>query len=216
MLFSVVLIQSILPGASCLLGAGASTLDMSSGIDVYCGLPKDIMHIAALEMIEYHNLPAAAGLFSTAGAKFDFQAGQENTFGLAYSFFTRNNLLGGMGSLVNASGVSAEKIIIDHDLVEILERIEKGIDLSNEKLAVEFIMKVGPAGNYLTDALTLKYLCSDEHFSGNLYDRSTPNEKKVQTMLERAHERVEELIQHHKPKVPEDRLEELERYISKH
>jgi len=215
MLFSIVVVQSILPRASCLLGAGASILDMSSGIDVYCGLPKDIMHIAALEMIEYHNLPASVGLLSTAVSKFDFQAGQENTLGLAYSFFARNNLLGGMGSLANANGVSAEKIIIDYELIEILERVEKGIGLSDGKLAVESIMKVGPAGNYLTDALTLKYLRCDEHFSGNLYVRPTSN-KETQTMLERAHERVEELIQHHKPRVPEDRLEELERYISKH
>ena len=214
-LFSVAVIQSILPGAPCLLGAGASTLDMSSGIDVYCGLPKDIMHIAALEMIEYHGLPASAGLFSTAVVKFDFQAGQENTFALAYSFFVKNNLLSGMGSLANAVGISAEKIIIDHDLIEMLERVEKGIDLSDEKLAVKSIMKVGTAGNYLTDDLTLKYLHSDEHFSGNLYVRPTAA-KETQTMLERAHERVEELIQHHKPKVPEDRLEEVEKYISKH
>ncbi len=214
MLFSMVVIQSIAPGASCLLSAGASTLDMSSGIDVYCGLPKDIMHIAVSEMVEYHNLPFSAGLFSTAVAKFDFQAGQENTFGLAYSFFARNNLLAGMGSLANAVGISAEKIIVDHDLIEMLERVERGIDLSDAKLAVESIMKVGPAGDYLTDDLTLKYLRSDEHFSGNLYVRPTSN-KETQTMLKRAHERVEELIQHHKPKVPEDRLEEVERYISK-
>ena len=213
-LFSVAVIQSILPGTSCLLGAGASTLDMSSGIDVYCGLPKDIMHIATLEMVEYHNLPSSVGLFSTAVAKFDFQAGQENTFGLAYSFFVKNNLLSGMGSLANAVGISAEKIIIDHDLIEMLERIEKGIDLSDDKLAIESIMKVGPAGNYLTDDLTLKYLRSNEHFSGNLYVRPTSN-KERQTMLKRAHERVEELIQHHKPKVPEDRLEEVEKHISK-
>lgn len=215
MLFSIVVVQSIAPGASCLLGAGASTLDMSSGIDVYCGLPKDIMHIAGLEMVEYHNLPSSAGLFSTAVSKFDFQAGQENTLGLAYSFFAKNNLLGGMGSIANAVGISAEKIVIDHDLIEMLERVEKGIALSDEKLAVESIMKVGPDGNYLTDDLTLKYLRSDEHFSGNLYDRPTSNEE-TQTMLKRAHERVEELIQHHKPAVPENRLEEVEKYISKH
>lgn len=215
MLFSVVVAQSILPGASCLLCSGASTLDMSSGIDVYCGLPKDIMHIAVLEMVEYHGLPSSVGLFSTVVSKFDFQAGQENTFGLAYSFFLKNNLLGGIGSIANAAGISSEKIVIDYDLIEMLERIEKGIDLSNDKLAIESIMKVGPGGNYLTDDLTLKYLRSDEHFSGNLYVRPTSN-KETQTMLKRAHERVEELIQHHKPKVPEDRLEEVEKYISKH
>ncbi len=215
MLFSVVAIQSILPGVSCLLCSGASTLDMSSGMDVYCGFPKDVMNIAVSEMFEYHDLPSGTGFFTTAVSKFDFQAGQENTFALAYSFFAKNHLMYGMGSMANAVGISAEKIVIDHDLIEILERVEKGIDLSDHKLAVKSIMDVGPGGNYLTDGLTLKYLRSDEHFSGNLYVRPTAA-KETQTMLERAHKRVEELTQYHKPKVPEDRLEEVERYISKH
>ena len=64
----------------------------------------------------------------------------------------------------------------------------------------------------MTDPLTLKYLRSGEHFLASCFDLcvSARDEK---TMAERAHERAEELIASHTPAVPEDRLDEVHRYV---
>ena len=117
-----------------------------------------------------------------------------------------------MGSNANATGMSAEQIVLHHELVERIHRYMAGIEVTDEKLGVASIAAQGPGGNFLMDDLTLKYMRSGEHYEGDLIPVIAPGEDD-KSAQERAHERAEEIIASHKPAVPEDRVKELRRYV---
>jgi trimethylamine:corrinoid methyltransferase-like protein len=118
---------------------------------------------------------------------------------------TNNHLPGAIGSIANATGVSPEQILLDHNLIELAEWYARGIDFSNDKLAVDSIMSAGPRGNFLTDTMTLELLRTDEHFYAPQSVRAAAGQDSI-TFADSLHEKAEELINTHKPVVPEYKL----------
>lgn len=88
-----------------------------------------------------------------------------------------------------------------------------GVDVTDEKLAVESIINAGPGGQFMTDPLTIKYLRGGEHYPEDSFVVCDPGEDK-DSILHRLHERAEEIVASHQPAVPEDRLEEVRRYVA--
>jgi len=189
-------------------------MDMRSGESMYSGLSKALASAAMAELCEWLDLPVHAGNFSTLCSNYGVQNGIETTLGVFATFFSRVNNFGSFGSLANACGMSATQIVLHHELAEMLERFRKGIDVSEETLAVESILAVGPRGNFLVDPLTLKYLRSDEHLYTPSFEQCAGTEDQM-TMAERAWERTEALIASHQPAVPADRLAEVHRYVER-
>ena len=211
----VVATQVMRPGAPVNGGCGgAHHMDMRFGESIHSGIPKALASTAMNELCAWQDIPPSSGNLSTVCSNYGVQNGMESTLGAFTTFFGRVNRYGSLGSLANAMGMSATQIVLHHDLIEMLERTRRGIDTAEEKLGVESIVSVGPGGNFLTDSLTLKYMRSDEHFYAPSFERCVGTRDK-KTMAQRAHERAEELIASHKPAVPEDRLEEVHRYVER-
>ncbi len=211
--FAVTAQQTLAPGAPLLYGAGNHAMDMASGNFSYAGPVKEILHLAYSEMAEeYHNIRCSGGGFTTHSSKYDYQNALEGTMGAAYLLLTSQTVIAGMGSNANATGMSAEQIVLHHELLERIHRYMAGIEVTDEKLGVASIAAQGPGGNFLMDDLTLKYMRSGEHYEGDLIPVFAPGEDD-KSAQERAHERAEEIIASHKPAVPEDRVKELRRYV---
>ena len=111
-------------------------------------------------------------------------------------------MVGGLGSLHNANGMSAEQILMQCGLVDMAEYLSRGVDLSDEKLALDSIAAAGPGGNFLTDPLTLKLLRSDEFFASRHLDLSGGYASDSAGMYEMAHAEAERLVAEHQPAVP--------------
>jgi trimethylamine--corrinoid protein Co-methyltransferase len=112
------------------------------------------------------------------------------------------NIIGGLGSLHNANGMSAEQIVMQCGLADMAEFLDRGIDMSDYKLALDSIARVGPGGNFLTDALTMDLLRSDEFLVTRRIDSSGGYEAGAASMYELAHQEVERLIAAYQPTVP--------------
>ena len=142
------------------------------------------------------------------------QAGIEGALLLLPSIVCGQNYFSGIGSNYNACGMSAEMIVMQADLVQLLERIAAGIDTSDRMLGYDSIAAVGPGGHFLEDVLTIKMLRSGEFFTGGSFDRlgeRSPNDP-MDSMLVRAHEKVEQLLATHEPAVKESVAEEVHRW----
>lgn len=212
-IFFVTAHQTLAPGAPLFYAAGAHPMDMASGNFSYTGPIKDLLHLAYIQIAEeYHKIPWFGGTFATHVTKYDYQNGLETALSAAYSVLTKATVIAGLGSNANASGMSAEQILLHHELVERIHRYKAGVDITDEKLAVESVAAQGPGGNFLMDDLTLKYMRSGEHYEGSLIPVFAPG-KDDEPALDRVHARVEDIIASHKPAVPEDRLAELRRYV---
>jgi len=195
-------------------GGGAHFADMRTGASIYSGVSKALASAAMCELCAWHGIPTQSGNLSALSSNYGVQNGMESALGAFGTFFGRVNLYGSLGSLANACGMSAVQIVLHHDLIEMLERYRRGIDLTDEKLAIDAILAVGPRGEFMTDPLSLKYMRSDEHFYAPCFEMCVGTQDRA-TMEERAHQRAEDLIASHEPAVPTDRLEEVHRYVER-
>jgi len=167
-----------------------------------------------IELCQSVDIPTASGNLSTLCSNYTVQNGIESTLGAFGTFFGSVNCFGSMGSIANACGMSAAQIVLHHDLIETLAHFRAGIDVTDEKLAVASILDAAQGGEFLTDPLTLKYMRSDEHFFASCFEVCPPLQDQS-TMTERAQQHAEALIASHRPAVPEQRVEEVHRYVER-
>ncbi|MAE61669.1 MAG: hypothetical protein CMJ49_09975 [Planctomycetaceae bacterium] len=211
----VVAAQVIKPGAPIASGGGgAHPMDMRDGASLYSGVSKALASAAMVELGGGFDLPTLSGNLSTLCSNYTVQNGIESAVGAFGTFFGRVSCYGTMGSIANACGMSATQIVLHHDLIETLENFRAGIDVTDEKLAVASILDTGPKGDFLTDPLTLRYMHSDEHFFSPCLEVCAAGQDQS-TMTDRATRRAEDLIATHEPTVPQDRVDEVRRYVER-
>ena len=112
-------------------------------------------------------------------------------------------MIGGLGSLHNANGMSAEQIVMQCGLVDMAEFVGRGIDTSDYKLALDSIASVGPGGNFLTDALTIDLLAERRVLRQPIPRPDRRLRRRRPGMYEIAHEEVENRIGGHRSTVSE-------------
>lgn len=83
---------------------------------------------------------------------------------------TGSNVIYGMGMLEMGMTMSYEQLLIDQEIVRMIRRILQGIAVDKDTIALDVIRKVGPAGNYLSERHTLKYM-RQELSATNLINR---------------------------------------------
>jgi trimethylamine--corrinoid protein Co-methyltransferase len=197
-LAGVALVQFFAPGAPVLYGAVASTMDLRT-MDLAMGSVESAMiNTAGVALAHRHGLP----IYATAGlsdAKItDIQAGFEKgvsnlLLGRAGADFV--HLAAGM--LDSGNAIALEQYVIDNELLGMIERILRGIDVSPATLGLDAVSQVGPGGNYVLADHTVAHMF-DEFFYPQLavreqYDRWV--ERGRPTPLTKAAALVEQLLQ---------------------
>lgn len=212
-LLPVLIAQVYKPGHPVLYAAGPSVTDMRTGRDLYYHAEKMLFKLAAAQMGKFYGLPVAGEAGGTLTWRPDVQNGAESALYLLAALCGGQNLIGGLGSLHNAVGMSAEQIVMQCGLADLVEFVARGIDLSDAKLGLESIRGVGPGGNFLTDRLSVEMLRSGEFFHSPLLDLSGGYPDNAPGMATIAHETVERLVGEYRPTVPPQVQEALRRFF---
>jgi trimethylamine--corrinoid protein Co-methyltransferase len=116
------------------------------------------------------------------------------------------------GEVVNGLGVpdgstllTYEQFLLDHEIAGMVLKVFKGYPVSKDTLATDLVKKVGIGGSYLAQMHTIKNM--REIFIPALWD-SDPFDmwvkKGAKDPIERALEKVDEILKTHKP-VPLDK-----------
>lgn len=114
---------------------------------------------------------------------------------------TGSNVIYGMGMLEMGMTMSYEQLLIDQEIVHMIRRVLQGIPVNKETIALDVIQKVGPAGNYLGERHTLKYM-RQELSTTNLINRKMRDNwlnAGGKDMAERAREQAIEILENYKP-----------------
>jgi len=69
-----------------------------------------------------------------------------------------------LGMYSTGLNVSYESLIIDHEIFSQLRRYQKGIEVTDDHLAVDLINKIGTWGSYLEEGHTLKHFKSENWY----------------------------------------------------
>jgi trimethylamine--corrinoid protein Co-methyltransferase len=184
-------------------GWGASALDMRTLVQPYSG--PDRRGIAQA-MAHFYELP----MFSLGGCSdskcIDQQSGIEAALTLMTAALAGGNIVHDLGYLESGLCYSLAQLVVCDEILGWLAHFIRGVDVSDESLAVDLIHEVGPDGQYFDTKHTLAHY--RERWYPRLINRDNYDDwtaKGSPTLEQRAAERVEEILAEHKPEpLPED------------
>jgi trimethylamine--corrinoid protein Co-methyltransferase len=158
---------------------------------------------AATQIINHYGLISSVPSGMTDSKTMDAQAGYEKGITTLAAVLAGGNLVntypGIVGSLM---GQSFEGMVIDNDMMGMALRLVRGIEVTDETLAVDAIEQaVFGEGHFLGQAQTLD-LMQSEYLYPDVGDRRTPNEWEAgghESIYELAHKRVDSILSSHYP-----------------
>jgi trimethylamine--corrinoid protein Co-methyltransferase len=177
-------------------GWGAGALDMKTTVQPYA--EPDRRGIAQ-SMAHFYGLP----MFALGGCSdskcLDEQAGIEASLTLMISAMTGGHIVHDLGYLESGLCYSLPQLLICDETLGWIEHALRGVDVSDEALAVDLIDEVGPDGQFLDSKHTLTHF--RDRWYPSLMDRDNYDGWQARggmTLQERAAERVEEILAEHK------------------
>jgi len=206
-LSGVVLSQLINPGAPVLSCTLPSLMDMRSA-NIACGTVElGLMCAAMAQIYRQYRIPYV-GTGGIADSKIpDEQAAYEKALSALIPAQAGSNLIHlASGMLESILATSYEQIVIDNEILGMVLRAARGIEVTPETLAIDTIKKVGPRGHFLAQKHTMKYL-KEEHYITAFTDRNTRrawNDRGRKDIIKRAKEMAQKILSSHKPE-PLDR-----------
>jgi trimethylamine---corrinoid protein Co-methyltransferase len=160
-LSGLVIAQLKKKGAAIMIGGGATPMDMQTTATLY-GSPEASMNYAAMTALaQYYKLPNFTEAACCNAPIPDAQAGMEASIGLLLNQLSGANLVHDVGYLDCGKTGSLPFLVMCDDFISAVRYIGKGTPVSTEKIGVETIVEVGPAGHYLDAAHTMENFRSE-------------------------------------------------------
>lgn len=185
-------------------GMQPSPIDMRTLVSTYCEPERGIIQA----MGHFYGLPMFALGGVSESKVVDQQAAAEAGLTLISESLSGGNIIHDMGYLESGLTFSFAQLVICNEIVSWIEAFFKGVEVSDETLALDLIAQVGPEGEYLQTDHTLKHY--RERWYPDLFERATYKawlEKGSKTLGERATERVEQVLSEHQPVPLPDNVE---------
>ncbi|MDI6823153.1 MAG: trimethylamine methyltransferase family protein [Bacillota bacterium] len=199
-LAGITLVQMVNPGAPVIYGAVPSLCNMLTGDYVGGGIEFGMLNAASAQMAHHVGVPVYNSAGLTDAKEPDIQAGYEKAFSLLHSALAGSNLIHhAAGMLESMRAIAYEQYVIDDELISMTLRAVRGIEVSEETMALEVIERVGPGGTHLADPFTARNL-RRELFFPSLADRDSRTVWEQGGRLDvrsRAKERVRGIMRDH-------------------
>jgi len=174
LLSAVVLTRLVNPRSPIILSTWARSLDMKTGSVVFGSPEFGLLHICLAQMGKFYDIPSAGGGVLCDSKILDAQNGYEKMLTGILPALGGLNMVSGMGLTASESIACYEQLVMDNEVVGMIKRARRGVDFSEESLAVDLIKKVQFEGNFLKEKHTVQHFQS-EHWIPTLSDRETPD-----------------------------------------
>jgi trimethylamine---corrinoid protein Co-methyltransferase len=170
-LSGLVLTQLVNPGTPVLYACTATSTDLRTMGYLSGSVEMGLINAGAAAMAQYLNLPN----YTTAGMSdskiVDAQNGYEKALTSTLVALSGSNFIHDAAGLVEfASTASYKQYVVDNEIIGMVMRAVRGIDVTDETLAVGVYRRVGPGGNFLADPHTVQWM-RKEHYVPKLSDR---------------------------------------------
>jgi trimethylamine---corrinoid protein Co-methyltransferase len=187
--------QLVKPGSSVVYGHLSTIMDMRSTVFSFGAPEMNLMVAAQSQIAQYYGIP----FYGTAGCSDsklpDSQAAAEAVFSCFSSALGCAGLIHDVGLLEYATMASPEQMVLVNEVLHMVGRYARGLDVSEEALALDIIDSVGPGGHYLTQDHTMMHF-RDAWYS-QLFDRNSFNtwsENGEKDLTQRVRERTLDLM----------------------
>jgi trimethylamine--corrinoid protein Co-methyltransferase len=197
------LAQIVNKGTPILMACTSTSTDLRTMGYVSGSVEEGLINACAAQMAQYYQLP----FYGTAGQSdskiVDGQAGFEGAItNLLVGMAGGNFIHDALGLLEFCLTASYEKYVMDNEILGEVMRALKGVEVTEETLAVDVTAEVGPGGNFLQEDHTFEHM-REEHFVPKIADRQqreTWEETGKKDTITRCHEIVLDVLENHQAK----------------
>lgn len=204
-LSAIVITYAVKPGTPILYGSWGRHMDMRFGSVTMGGPEFGLLKVCTAQMGRFYKIPTRGGGVLTDSLISDTQCGYEKMITSLIPALGGINYISGMGLNETENMQSLPQLVIDDEIVSMVKRILRGIEVSPDHLATDLIIDIGPGGNFLSSKHTNRYFKSEFFFPGisnrMVFDKWYAAGSK--TVKEKAAEKVKNLLKNS----PEDLLD---------
>ncbi len=211
--------QMVRPGAPVVYGSFMTNIHLKSGIPIFGSPESQIALLASAQLARRYRLPfRSAGMFTSSKIP-DAQAGYESIMTMLPAVQGRVNfILHAAGWLENGLVAGYEKFVLDCEILGMYHKYLKGLDLSDDALAMDSLGEVPPGGHHLGTPHTIKHFetafYQSQVFDYTIFDRWI--EDGGQDVSQKAAIKVKELLASYQAPALDPAIEDaLEEYISR-
>ena len=144
------------PGAPFVYGQGLHHMDMKTTISVYGAPEFQLARVLVAEMGRFYGLPTWGYAGHSDSCLMDEQAAADAAFSVLVALLTGTNLVHDVGYLEAGLTTSPEMVVFTAEMISMMRKFVEGVSLDAQSLALDVIHQVGPGGDFLTHAHTLK------------------------------------------------------------
>jgi trimethylamine--corrinoid protein Co-methyltransferase len=170
--------------------------DMRTGAYASGGIECGMLHMGCAQMAHFYNVPSGGYIGLTNSKSNDAQSGFETGLSTMAGVLAGMDMLN-MGGLLDALKVfDFAKAVIDDEIAQMLKRVKRGFEFSEENLALNVIAAAGPGGSFMTHRHTVKRM-KTEALLPKIADRDAREAWEKKGSLDtqaRAMQRVREIL----------------------
>lgn len=205
----IALAQIFRPGTPVLYGTVSTAANMRTGAVVLGSPETGLITTASAQLAHYYGLPIRSVGGATESKTADVQAGAERMATLLAPVLAGVNLITCGGTLDSTLMEHHALLMLDDEFCGYANRLARGIEVTDQTLALDVIKGIGFDGTYLAEAHTSDHF-RQELFMPSLFSRDafdawqTSGEK---TAIDHAAERVRKILAEHQPRVLDQTVE---------
>lgn len=155
-LAAAVLEQMVRRGKPTIYATLPTVADMRTGAYASGAIETGILFIAFAQMAMYYNIPNGGYIGLTNAKVNDAQSGYETGMSAVAGLLGGVQMFNLTGLLDSLMAFDFAKAVIDDEISLMLKRIRRGMEFSEENLALDLIAEVGPAGGFIDHEHTLQ------------------------------------------------------------
>lgn len=200
-LSGIVLAQLTNPGAPLIYGGSPTIFEMRYATTPMGAIESVMLQCCYAEIGKYLGLPTHAYLGLSDSKTLDAQAGLESGIGIIMGSLAGINVISGPGMLDFESCQSFEKLIVDNEICGQALRLNRGVEVSKETLAIDIIKTVAHDGHFLKERHTIDWFEKEQYIPSLVIDRNRRSSQKYEPfdICQRANMRSKKLLVEHKP-----------------
>jgi trimethylamine--corrinoid protein Co-methyltransferase len=212
-LSSICLLQLAYPGTPAFYPLFTAMMNPFTGGISVSSETKYLFYAATVQLGHFYNLPVMTGYGgSDAPDPIGWNVGKDDAIDAFFSCATGPDMAPGLGLLEGYTLLYPEKLLLDDEIYQSLKFMTGGFHMSDETLALDEIMQVGPGGHFLDRDSTLKNIRKlwqpgiSHQWSAEKQDFFDPQEAAI--------EKTKWILKNHEPKpLDEKAADELKRII---
>jgi trimethylamine---corrinoid protein Co-methyltransferase len=117
-----------------------------------------MLHMAFAQMARFYNVPCGGYIGLTNSKINDAQSGYETGMSTVAGTLAGADMLNMAGLLDALKSFDFAKAVVDNEIALMLKRVVRGLEFSEENMALDIIAKVGPGGNFMLEDTTVRWM----------------------------------------------------------